>query len=446
MKNFVPISGLLLILEWFGGRLTFPWQSSKVQAFSRACLWLIGFGCFFLTADWCWAAGTIPGEERAGVYYALTHLPFVVYLVLALTFLLSIVNLWFQARTAASGFPAHPLAARMLNAIAEFRLGPFAREAVINKTKQSHQKSNGKPRLIKHINDFTKSNEIVGIPRLSENSESVLHTPTPTPLDGINHPMPQFFEPAAGSPDFTNVPDDQSDKRPPVTEFRFSAAVDFPDHQELERREKEQISVSGSVKGPDGKGLSAVLVYLTDLEGTRVGQSCRSDSETGEFRVLANEPGKYLLKAYKRGLVLEDQASSPLPIESGKIEGYNLRMVPEGCVVQGKVVARTITDTVFGLEVRCVCKSSDLSTSVQTDSRGVFRIAGIPPNSECFLELYGPNGELLSRSPRFETVQKKEIYRELPIVDVGTDSEAVSAQVVNAPSPDSPILEVPKQA
>ncbi len=75
-------------------------------------------------------------------------------------------------------------------------------------------------------------------------------------------------------------------------EFKFASAVDVPTAEELMRREKEQMVVSGAVTDASGKGMGSVIVYLTDLEGNRVGQSCRSAPETGEFKVLINEPGK----------------------------------------------------------------------------------------------------------------------------------------------------------
>ena len=73
--------------------------------------------------------------------------------------------------------------------------------------------------------------------------------------------------------------------------------------------------------------MASVIVYLTDEEGNRVGQSCRSMPDTGEFKVQVNHPGRYQLHGYKRGFVMGEGEPVLLPIESGKIEGFNLHMI-----------------------------------------------------------------------------------------------------------------------
>jgi len=208
----------------------------------------------------------------------------------------------------------------------------------------------------------------------------------------------------------------KTEKKAAPQAFKFASAVDLPSAEEIERREKNQLVVTGAVLGPDGKGIASVIVHLIDRKGNRIGQSCRSMADTGEFKVLSNESGKYVLSGYKRGYVMESSEPLALPIESGRIEGYNLRMIPEGCVVHGKVLTESGVPGPEDLTVKCLSKSEPgFARSARTDSKGVFRIYGVPVNSKCFVEVHATDGNLLARSVHFETVQKKEIYQEVKI-------------------------------
>jgi hypothetical protein len=445
LNNSIKSRGFKGTCDGISGRYPFWRGCARIKKLAHFCVLVLGFWTIFSFPGWSHALAAIPGEEQAGIYYAVAHLPAAAYFILVFIFVLSVFNLWFQARVAGRRWPINPFSVFLHKTVGYVQPNSFFRQKNRRKNQRSIDGVDRRSMRFKQTGDFVVGSGVVGTPRLSENSESDLPSHSPTPLDGINHPMPQFSESSDNISISSKKPNDYVDSRPVLTEFKFSAAVDLPSPEEMERREKEQVTVSGSVKGPDGKGLSFVLVYLTDLEGNRIGQSCRSDPETGEFKVLANDAGKYMLKAHKRGLVLADQESALLPIESGKIEGYSLRMVPEGCVVQGKVLSRSGTDTVVDLEVQCVCTSSDFSRSARTDSDGFFSISGVPANSDCFLELYGGNGELLSRSVRFETVQKKEIYRELRIATVGADTEVISSEMANMASHENLPAEIPKQ-
>jgi hypothetical protein len=216
----------------------------------------------------------------------------------------------------------------------------------------------------------------------------------------------------------------QPEKRSATADFRFSAAVDLPSTEEQERREKEQLVVTGTVTGPDGKGISSVIVYLTDEQGNRIGQSGRSLAETGEFKVLVNEPGRCFLNAYKRGYILEVPELKILPVESGKIEGYELKMLPEGCVVYGTLFRDPDGAALPGVEVTCVSRTGEFSRSTVTDADGRFKISAIPVNSECHLEILSAEGKVIGLSPAFETVQKKEIFQDLRISPDPTPAKA----------------------
>jgi hypothetical protein len=184
--------------------------------------------------------------------------------------------------------------------------------------------------------------------------------------------------------------------------------------------------VSGTVKGVDGKGIASVLVYLSDEGGNRLGQSCRSLPDTGEFKVQINESGRYVLNAYKRGLTMETPVPPVLPVESGKIEGYSLQMIPEGCLVHGKVLTEEGGEPPEGLKVTCIRKGGDFSRSEPIGPAGEFRFFGVPHDSEYVLEVRGPDGVLLSSSAPIETSRKREVSCEIQIPSPQTEQAGQS--------------------
>lgn len=268
---------------------------------------------------------------------------------------------------------------------------------------------------------------IVNIRRVGRVPDGRAAVKIPTPLEGINHPLPQFSratDPPTGSP---RILEREQDQKRHGTEFKFSSAVDLVPQEEIGRREKDQLVVSGTVTGPDGCGVASVMVYLVDQAGNRVGQSSRSARDTGEFKVLVNEPGKYALSGYKRGYITESREPLILPFESGKIEGFNLRMLPEGCLVHGRVLVEGGKEGARGLEVRCVCGDGAFSRSDRSDSAGEFRISGVPLTSKCFIEVCGTGDEVLARSAPFQTLHKKEVYREIAITPFPTSGKTSTA-------------------
>ena len=191
--------------------------------------------------------------------------------------------------------------------------------------------------------------------------------------------------------------------------FRFSSALDVPAQGEVDRKDKGMLTVSGFVMGPNAKALPSVLVYLTDLEGNRVGQSCRTSPDTGEYKVLVNEPGKYILRAHKRGMMMENMEGISLPMESGKIEGLNFTMIPDGCVVAGRVLVSETSEPVANAVIRCRSRLGDYTGETLSDAEGNFSIVGVPPNCECYLEILDDIGTRLHVTDNFETVQKNHI-------------------------------------
>ncbi|HMK34711.1 MAG TPA: carboxypeptidase-like regulatory domain-containing protein [Desulfomonilaceae bacterium] len=368
-----------------------------------------------LLPDLCFAAPPVAGENGMGIFYTVTHLHPAAYFILFLIFALSVTNLIFQGWITHSTWPISS-ALRLINGLVHTEPSTGIKGL-----------RRGGPRTAMKARPQTTpapDDGIVGVRRILNTKDSVSQMHTPTPLEGINHPIPNFASTMGSQTGAPRILDSKPVSKSPHSDFRFSSAVDFPSPEEMERREKEQIVVAGAVKDLEGNGIPSVIVYLTDEEGNRTGQSCRTAQDTGEFRVLINEPGKYTLNGYKRGFIMESREPLVLPIESGKIEGFNFRMIPEGCLVQGRVLTEPGGKPVSGHLVKCSCGNGQFSRSAYSDAAGEFRISGILLNSKCFIDVYGENGEILARSTPFETVQKKEVYRELFLPDQSLVEEA----------------------
>lgn len=378
----------------------------------------------FFSAELCRAASSMPGETAPGTFYTITHLHPAAYVILFLIFLLSLANLVFQGFVSLSSWPLSSIVAilRQVGSIT-------GKKNPTKKPRRSDASDSG-------IVNRSLDDSVMAVRKLGKAPAGEMGG-VPTPLDGINHPMPKFGPHAGETTGAPRVVDSASEKKPAGQEFKFASAVDVPSPEEVERREKEQLVVSGVVKGPDGKGIDSVIVYLADADGNRMGQSCRSMATTGEFKVLINEPGKYVLSGYKRGYIMENAEPLVLPIESGKIEGLTLRMIPEGCTVQGRVVLEAGSDIVPDFEVKCVCGEGTFSRSGKTDATGEFRIPGVLINSKCYLEVRGVDGSLLTTTGPFETVQRKEVYREVMIPASGEPGKPDPEQPWNEGHPDT---------
>ena len=375
---------------------------------------LILFSACSLLPDLCQGASTIPGEGQHGFFYALTHLHPVVYLILFLIVVLSAINLVVQGWV--------PLKVWQFSRIDAFS-PTMRKKGSPGSTGQGLERerpgSPGKPASgkagRKQPGQPGRDEGIVGVRRVAKGSDPGTAVNIPTPMEGVNHSLPQFTASGEAQTGTPRILERETDQKTSSQEFKFSSAVDLLSHEEMERREKEQIVVSGTVKGPDGRGIAAVMVYLIDQAGNRVGQSSRSARDTGEFKVLVNEPGRYALTGYKRGFIMENSEPLILPIESGKIEGFNFRMMPEGCLVHGRVLIEGEAAGAPDLEVTCMCADGAFSRSDRSDPAGEFRISGVPLASKCLIEVYGTDGEVLARSAPFETLHKKEVYRKIAI-------------------------------
>jgi hypothetical protein len=383
-----------------------------------------------------WAAGpTAPGEQNGGILYALTHLPVAAYIILFLISALSVANLVYQARFSPSGRPLSTLwtlvGGRDRRSEGGWSLtGLKAKGSRLARFGRAHA-----PTSISTTKELA-SDGILAV-RKVEKTQGASSQSIPTPLDGINHRLPQFSSQGGAQPGAPSALIPKAHQDHAITEFKFSSAVDLPSPEELERREKEQLTVSGAVLGSDGEGIDSVVVYLTDEQGTRIGQSCRSASGTGEFKVLVNEPGRYILRAYKRGLIADGGEPEPLPIEAGRIEGFTIKMIPEGCQIHGKVINETAAPLTAGCEIRLDVRGHEGFRSVFTDSTYGFKILGVPHNAECRLQVLDRTGRILAASRWFETGEKKEMTMNVAVTPQSIPIDEDSAIVAEEEDPEA---------
>ncbi|MEJ2716760.1 MAG: carboxypeptidase-like regulatory domain-containing protein [Deltaproteobacteria bacterium] len=349
------------------------------------------------------------GDEQAGIFYTITHLHPATYIVLFLIFVLSVANLIYQGWL--------PGSRRSFSGLMDLRsklasTGSDLRNS-LRRARRPHRGGVAEPRA-PQVAAGGPDTGVVGERRVVKQVEKTGSSGA-TPLDGINHPLPSFSTREESRSGAAPTTSETSEREVSSPQFKFASAVEAPGPEEIERRNRERLVVTGSVSDPDGKGIASVIVYLTDEEGNRLGQSCRSMAETGEFKVQVNQPGRYLLKGYKRGFFMEETDPQPLPIESGKIEGYVLRMAPEECVISGKVLFARIEEAAPHLEVRCVDEAGEVWRAARVSSSGEYRIDGLPFDFRCFLEVRAADGMLLCGSESFSTGSHKEIHRDLTI-------------------------------
>jgi hypothetical protein len=406
------------------------WRREIATPFAAWFLFILFSACSFLP-DLCEGASTIPGEGRHGLFYVVTHLHPLVYLILFLISVLSVINLVAQGWVPSRVWPFSELDTISPKTQGKRARG-FRRRGLEKKRSDSPVKAKSGKAGSGLPGRGVGDDGIVGVRRVAKGSDRGTAVNIPTPMDGINHSLPQFAPAAGGQTGAPRILEGQPDQKQSAQEFKFSSAVDVVSPIEMERREKEQLVVSGTVTGTDGQGIVSVMVYLTDPAGNRVGQSSRSAQDTGEFKVLVNEPGRYALNGYKRGFIMENSEPLILPVESGKIEGFNFRMMPEGCLVRGRVLVDGETAGVSDLEVRCICADGTFSRTDRTDPAGEFRIAGAPLSSKCLLEVSRTDGEVLGRSAPFETLHKKEIYRKITVPPPATTEKTSPAGLDSA--------------
>ncbi len=397
------------------------WSAYRLAQFSRVISFI--FALSRISSTQCWAAPPIPGEIHPGFVYTVTHLHPAAYFVLFLISMLSLANL------AARGWiPIQfqwPL--RVFGFLGEFEKTILRTVKVQDfKRKKRRAPTSGPPEGMK-FKDVDSG--VLGVRKRPKTNLHERGSVVPTPLEGINHPMPRFVSRITQRSAARNV--SMGKPRQTITEQFKPYPIRNPVYQgENEPRVQGQLVVSGTITDSQGNGLGSVIVYFTDEAGNRHGQSCRSRPGSGDFWLFANRPGKYLLHAYKRGYVVQAPQDLTLTIKDGKIDGFTVRMVAEECAVRGRVFHVSYGSPASDVEVRCLCKGNSRISSCRTDESGAFRLAGVPLNTECELEVRGANSNVLARSEFFETAPKGEIERDI-IIPGSLDEEPVAEESSN---------------
>ncbi len=359
----------------------------------------------FLCAPVCHAVD-LADEGPLGLLYAVTHLHPIAYLILFLIFVLSVVNLASRGVISGRRWPIS-----LFESWRKAGKKAFARRTVrVPARRHTATAAHGEAR-----SPSEPESSVMQVRGQAKKVSSRDQVDIPTPLDGINHPMPRFAPRAPAEIDARQMTGPVAADVFTPKVFKVQSAVDVIGPEEKERRERKQLIVSGSVTDERGDGIGSVIVYLTDESGQRHGQSCRTRAETGEFKVIADKPGKYLLHTYKRGYTQENERPLALPAEAGRIAGLNVTMIPEACSVEGQVLDELSGVPMAGVRINCVCRGDLFSCSGTTGPEGEFLLTGIPIKSECQLQVIGPDNSVLGWSLPFETVQKKIIHQDVMI-------------------------------
>lgn len=369
----------------------------------------------------CFSANVpIPGKERAGLFYAITHLPLFAYGILFLIFCLSAINLLLNIKLGRD-WPTRLLGLLHEKGITIHRVGSVSRMPGYRhgSREQGTHKKTTRP----------QNNGVISVRKISEEGYQSSLFP-PNPLDGTNHRLPKFGP--ISEQRSVEVPSIEKDEpeSSTVREFRLSSAVNVPSQEELERREKQWLVVSGSVIGPDGKPLESAVIYLTDVDGNKIGQSCHSNAESGFFKVLVHEAGTYQLHAYKRGYAMADDKPTSVPVQSGRVDGFVVNLVSQSCLIQGRAILEDVNSPLPDLEIKCICRSEGFVGTTRTDRGGNFSLSNVPMNSECYLEAIDQSGTILVKTNRFETGQKQ-LYKDIRISVVQSGPDDDSSEVFN---------------
>ena len=175
----------------------------------------------------------MPGEERSGLFYAITHLPLFVYGILFLIFCLSVVNFVLQFKPV-----------RIWGWALRFRRTDDPRGIVTRS--MSHDEKPAGRRRPQSLTTYKKLQEplddgIVAVRALDNDAEASSLFP-PTPLDGANHPLPKFGAKKEMQPSDPQAIENAGSSGQTAKEFRFSSAVDVPSQEEIETQRERTAS------------------------------------------------------------------------------------------------------------------------------------------------------------------------------------------------------------
>jgi hypothetical protein len=387
---------------------------SKIKAGNQlifiALVWVIAWPSAGLAQD------LAPGEENIGILYYMTHLHPAAYFILFLIFLLSVANLYYQYVTPGGVLHPEPYSEEedrdddsqgmdaLENSDLEYDQGAYARLDSLEMPAET----------------------VVAVRKFSPEEADGPGDNFPTPLEGVDHPLPAFSEtqasiaPAQGEP-----PKDEPQTAPRVDDGSFQPQFVFTSMASLDLDEEslveneEELRVTGFVIGPDDEPVPGVLVFLINEEGKRIGQSSRSQPGAGAFSAMAQEPGNYRLNAHKRGMRLVDRGPIDLAQTSGVIEDVVLRMVEEGCHVKGRIIKNVETDldSLVRLQITCKVAGAGFVRTVRPAQDGSYSIPGTPESDSCVLELRDQAGNVITSTDPFETIDGGEVNLEFELIE-----------------------------
>jgi len=128
---------------------------------------------------------------------------------------------------------------------------------------------------------------------------------------------------------------------------------------------------------------------------------------------------------------MADDKPTPVPVQSGRVDGLVVNLVSQGCLIQGRAILEDGNSPLPDLEIKCICKSEGFVGTSRTDDGGNFRLSNVPMNSECYLEAIDQSGNILAKTNGFETVQKKQLYKDIRISVVQSGPDNDSSEVFN---------------
>ena len=131
----------------------------------------------------CHAASAMPADAPVGLFYAITHLHPLAYFILSLIVVLSVVNLVIQGWISREKWPLN----RIFHASGDLGGGIFGfwRSKPPRKPKIDTSVS-----VIQGGPDYMGG--VIGVPRPVKVPQDGVQAYPPTPLDGLNHPIPKL--------------------------------------------------------------------------------------------------------------------------------------------------------------------------------------------------------------------------------------------------------------
>jgi hypothetical protein len=352
-----------------------------------------------------------PGEENIGLFYYMTHLHPVAYFILFLIFLLSVANLYYQYVTPGGALYEGPHSGTHGNQESAGEEPGFEED--------EYDYDQGSYSDFKALDQPAET--IVAVRKIAPEEAMTGDQNVPTPLEGVDHPLPSFPGPPQQPLDNEVEAENEADVDDGTfkPQFIFSSMISPKAAMSPSQTPQEELRVQGFVISPNDEPIAGALVFLIDEQGKRIGQSSRSQPNSGEFTAIAQEPGNYRINAHKRGMRLAHRKPIDLNQRSGEINDLYVRMVEEGCQIKGRIIksADTDLDAMVKLQVRCKTSETGFTRTVRPSRDGVYSIPAVPESDSCILELRDESGNLITQTDPFETIDGGEVNLEFELIE-----------------------------